>query len=456
MQRTQILRTLMRGAAEQVDFQMALVARHIEGAFRGDQIGAKFLDTTARAFTHADRPDAAAPKDLSDRSGSLAGNRHPGNEVVERITHMVGRSRHQLAAEAPYLREVLERLVTDAKSRGILTRIIDPENSRINSYRIIGGFRSLAARGRAPELARFFPTAKGPPAHAPIEQMWPVFEDALDRHRNELATYINRRGVAQANIPERACALYPGLLHITHKTGQPLTLLETGSSGGLLLHMDRFGYAPSDIQHIYGNAEESELIFGNAWSGLPKNVADTPLQIMERRGCDLNPHDVTTPRGRADLIVATGSFDPPTIAQQEAAMRVASKYQDVRIERGDAIQWLRDSLTEPRPDTTTVVMSSMFHGFLSSQQRADFDEVIRDAVRSAPESNIAEVQLRRPSNWKFDPDNPTYPTELAIITHRPDAATEEIFPVHDRDGEKYRPDMSKPSIRVLTPETYGR
>ncbi|WP_433599221.1 GNAT family N-acetyltransferase [Nocardia sp. CA-135953] len=394
----------------------------------------------------AEREESISPAPENATSSPIS------KEIVERAAYKVGLGREEFLENAPYFRELLDRLVADTAAGGILAHIFgrydDAPLVALTVFNAMTAFRYLGVSGIAPELAHFFPTAQGYPHPVPIEQMWPVFEAAMREHRDELARYFSDRPlIAQANVPERGCALYPALLHIAHQSGRPIVLLEGGSSGGLLLNLDRFGYRSSDRDTLVSGVREPELIFDDAWSGLPPDIAGTPLHIVERRGCDLNPFDIRTDRGEAGLMVVTGYYEPHQIAMQESAIRTARRHNDWQVDRGDAIQWLKQTLAKPRPDdTTVVVISSLFTGFLSPQQLAEYNATIAAAAHKG--ADIVFVDLRRPTDWTFDPDNPTYPTELGIITHRGDTATEEIFAVHDRDGKRWRPDMSEPISRT--------
>jgi hypothetical protein len=95
-------------------------------------------------------------------------------------------------------------------------------------------------------------------------------------------------GPPQTNEVARSCVLMAGLLTIAEATGLPLRLFELGTSAGLNLNLDRFGYRLGEA--VTGDAA-SAVQLAPAWSGPAPPVAD--VTVLTRRGVDINPLDVS-------------------------------------------------------------------------------------------------------------------------------------------------------------------
>jgi len=112
------------------------------------------------------------------------------------------------------------------------------------------------------------------------------------------------------------------------------------------------------------------------------------VEVAERRGCDANPIDATTPEGRLTLLSFVWPDQPERIARVEAALEVAND-EPVSLERETASTWARRMLTEPAPSRATVIYHSIVSQYLSDEERA----TLFDGIREAGERATAEAPL---------------------------------------------------------------
>ena len=109
----------------------------------------------------------------------------------------------------------------------------DPLGSAL-ALRLLGAVHCLVLDGRAPALARHYPSAGG---DAGPDGAWPAFRDLLEAQRDTVRTLVDRP--VQTNEAGRSAALLGGFFTVARETGLPLRLLELGSSAGLNLRWIR-------------------------------------------------------------------------------------------------------------------------------------------------------------------------------------------------------------------------
>ena len=125
-----------------------------------------------------------------------------------------------------------------------------------------------------------------------------VIADHLDELHEALAI------APQTNEVGRSVALLVGLFDLAAATGcRRVRLLELGASAGLNLLLDRF------------------RVVGDGWSWGPEAspvqllgavhgaIVPAELEIVEARGCDLDPVDATSDQGRLRLTSFVWPFD---------------------------------------------------------------------------------------------------------------------------------------------------
>ena len=158
------------------------------------------------------------------------------------------------------------------------------------ALRLCGGLHSLVLRGRDAELAAAYP----PNAIASEDAFRQTIAAALRDHDAELREWL--RLAPQTNEVGRSAVLYLGLLEVARRFGQPLRLFEIGSSAGLNLVLDRYGYQFGKARF---GAADATLELSPDWTG-PEPAA-AMIEVVERRGCDLSPVDPRDPDDRVRL-----------------------------------------------------------------------------------------------------------------------------------------------------------
>lgn len=263
--------------------------------------------------------------------------------------------------------------------------------------RLLAGVHALVLEGRAPDLAVHYPSAGGGPGRGHDGALAEAFVRTVGAHVDDLAGAMGR-GV-QTNEVGRSAALLCGFLDAAG-SGLPLRVLEVGASAGLNLRFDRYRYVSGDWSH---GPADSPVRFDDPYRGGPPAGPPT-VEVAERRGCDLDPVDASSPAGALRLRSFVWPDQLDRLSRLDAALQVAARF-PVQVDRADAVSWLTAALAEPAVGTVTVVCHSIVFQYLSPADRERFMSVLDRAggratgraplmwLRMEPGGDQAEVRL---------------------------------------------------------------
>ncbi|GBG40768.1 DUF2332 domain-containing protein [Mycobacterium montefiorense] len=275
--------------------------------------------------------------------------------------------------------DLFELVASDVEAGGIFASILsghedDPSREAV-PLRLLGGLHRLVLGDRAPALRQWYPSTGGT---WDAGSAWPAIKAVAFDHADSLRAALGHP--PQTNEVGRSAALIGALLRINHEIGFPVRLFEIGSSAGLNLRADKYRYR-------YGSGQwgpsDSPVLIDHAWQGqLPPTGS---VQIVERRGYDIAPVDVTVADGE---ITASSYVWPDQVARLQrlrGAIAIARKVpaQLVRLSAADAVAGL--TLAE---GALTVLWHSVIWQYLSENERT--------AVRAHVSSLGARADARSP------------------------------------------------------------
>jgi hypothetical protein len=274
----------------------------------------------------------------------------------------------------------------------------DPLASAL-ALRLMGAVHRLVLEGRAPALARFYPSAGG---DAAASDAWPAFVAVL-REQRDVVCDLLARGV-QTNEVGRSAALLGGFLRTARETGMPLALVELGASAGLNLRWDRFRY---DAQGwAWGDASSPVRLACDFTGRLPPR--DVVVCVVARDGCDARPIDATSDEGALTLQSYLWADQRDRLTLLRAAIEMARRT-PANVVAGDAAAWIAPRLAAREPGTATVVYHSIFWQYMSHDGRAAVKAAIDEAGASAPAD--------RPLAWlRLEPAGREGPYEIRLTT----------------------------------------
>ncbi len=290
---------------------------------------------------------------------------------------------------SPLYEGLVARLADDIEGGGrsweVLRGLADDPPDSAPALRFMGAVHRLVLEGRAPELARHYPSGGGVPA----DDVGRALLSTIEAHAEELSQSMKRP--VQTNEVGRAGALVCGFLVVARETGLPLRVLEPGASAGLNLRWDHFLYEARG--HTWGpEGSPVRLCDFNSEAALP---FDVDARVVERAGCDINSLDVTTDEGRLTLLSYVWPDQVQRIRLLRGAMDIAARV-PAELEQANAPEWVRQRLRDLPDDTATVVYHSIFFQYMTQDDRDAFVAAIEDAGTRAGE--------RAPLAWlRFEP-----------------------------------------------------
>lgn len=302
--------------------------------------------------------------------------------------HLRTQSQSCLDHDSPLCGALLEAALDDYEAGGVTARLLSDWEGHPTldalSMRILGAVHTIVLEGRAPNLARHYPTAGGRPDTTSLAR---DFIETIEHHADEIRPRLDQQ--VQTNEVRRSAALLGGFLHVADTTGLPLALHEFGSSAGLNQHFDRHRYELG--AHAFGRTD-AELRLTSEWAG-PAPALAAPLEVALRGGCDLSPVDLEDPVARARLESFIWGDQPERLERLRTAIAVAREH-GTQIDRARAVDWLRQRLAEPASGLAHVVFNSSVWWYLPADERTAVTELIEAAgERATPETPLAWLRM---------------------------------------------------------------
>lgn len=320
---------------------------------------------------------------------------------------------------SPLTRTLLTSAADDLDAGGITRRVMAGSEldraSTVPGLRFAAAVHRLVLEGRAPSLARHYPSVGGTPD---LTTLWPVAQPVLHEHETDLRELIRSTSV-QTNEPGRSAPLYGGLLVASQRAAEaagrstpfPLRLLEIGSSGGLNLRPHLVGYELSDAMVLGDPA--SPLRFDPQWTGLPDADLTAVPEFHSRAACDLRPVDVATKEGRLHLSSFMWADQLDRWDRLQAAIDLAVT-DPVPIDRAGGADWLADQLAVPHHDVLTVVWHSVLWRYVSPSEQARGRATLAAAAARATVDNPLALLVFEPRTDHFDLLLKLWPAGLSL------------------------------------------
>ncbi len=245
--------------------------------------------------------------------------------------------------------------------------------------RLAGALHALVRTGRLPELARLYPPKPLPLA----KDLTATALAAIYTADEDICAWLDH--TPQTNEVARSAILYPGMRYVAGKTGHPLSIFEVGASAGLNLFPDRFSYR-------FGSrncgSPGSPVVLSPSWAGDFPDGREP--DIRQRRGCDLNPLDVSDPHHQQRLLAFVWPDQEERSARLEAAIGLALD-NPPQLDEADAADWVETFiLPKAQPGLTRVLFHSIAFQYFPENSKQRIKTHMEKMGRTAtPETPLA-------------------------------------------------------------------
>jgi hypothetical protein len=291
---------------------------------------------------------------------------------------------------SPFYASLLDSAIADLEAGGPVWKVLrgfelEHRESAI-ALRLLAPVHRKVLAGELPELALHYPSTGG---DGDAVSAWRHFRGFLTGSEDWMREQLERP--CQTNEVGRSAALLGGFLEVAHRTRKPLRILELGASAGLNLRWDRYQY--SSAEGSWGD-ESSPVRFTHSFDVAPP--MNRTAEVIERRGCDLNPVDATSEAGALTLRSFVWADQLARLTQLDAAIEVARQI-PVDVERIGAADFLERELAGPRRDVATVVYHSVFIQYVTDSEKGRIADAIAGAgvfhLRMEPAYPLFEIRL---------------------------------------------------------------
>ena len=246
--------------------------------------------------------------------------------------------------------------------------------------RIAGGIHSLHLAGTAPELA---PLYRGEPAEDAA-----VIGRTIAAHEAALLPWLD--GPPQTNEAGRSANFIAAMVWLADKGLPPrFECLEIGSSAGINLMLDRYGY---DLGGVRVGPDRPVMAFAPEWHGPPP--PDHAIAIAATRGCDVAPVDLTDPAQALRLKAYIWPEHTVRFERMEAAIRAAGEHRPDLV-RMNAAEFVEAELARPQASgTTRVLMHSIVWQYVPEDEQRRVTAAMEQAGAGAtPDRALAWIAV---------------------------------------------------------------
>jgi hypothetical protein len=278
--------------------------------------------------------------------------------------------------------------------------------------RIAGGLNAVARSRRDGDLSALYQAGSGDFAA--------IIPRILREYDAALLAWLD--SPPQTNEVARSGALWPGVMEVARRFGPTIELIELGSSAGLNLNMDRFGY---DFGGTEAGDPASPLQLKPEWTGPAPAPVD--VTIVARIGADQNPLDIAQDAVAETLLAYVWPDQKQRVARIEAAIALAKSFPPP-LEQGDAADWIEARLATPQSEgVARIVFHSITLVYLSPEGRARVAAALARAGAAATED--------RPLAWLSMEFHARVRTAELRLTLWPGGETRLLARVHPHGAE---------------------
>jgi hypothetical protein len=274
-------------------------------------------------------------------------------------------------SEAAGISPLYELLATAAKDDNEVAALLTaaPEDFSHGTLFFAAAQRLVQAEPWIP-LANYYLTMGG--SYGPDEQVWPLFREFVLARADKMRELIATR-TTQTNEVRRTATMFPAIALAAKEAKGPIGLLEVGTSGGLLLGVDHYGfrYQNEAGEQVNAGPTKTPLVLTCSVSGPPLPRLPKKLHVAAKVGLDRRPIDLSDEEELAWLEACIWADQP----ERSRRLRVAAEMQikdPPTFVTGDAVDDLAKAAAEIPAELPLVVLTSHVLPYLPDERRQAF------------------------------------------------------------------------------------
>ncbi len=207
-----------------------------------------------------------------------------------------------------------------------------------------------------------------------MKKFFPYFKDFCRKYRNEVDDILKTK-IVQTNEVRRCAYLYPVFAYIHKLTNSPLALVEIGTSAGLQLLWDQYGYSYGSGS-LYGKeASTVQIVSEIRGEGTPLLPLNSP-PVGTRVGIDLKINDLSDEQ---DFLWLNALIWPEHKNRRRLFEKAAAYVldQDIKFIEGDGVEWLSRISGRIPPNQTLCI----FHTHVANQMSPLTNNRLLDTIK---------------------------------------------------------------------------
>lgn len=289
---------------------------------------------------------------------------------------------HEAIGVSPLYEHLAGHAAEDVEVAGLLTAA-EPDYAKPTL--LFAAAHRLVIAEPISDLAEYYPSVGG--TCGVDNTTWPTFRrfvlDRAERMRSLIAGHTT-----QTNEVRRAAVIYPAVALAAKQAKQPIGLLEVGTSAGLLLGMDRYGYRYSlpGGEQLSGGVTKANLVLQSQLTladGASAPVVPKKLAVSRKVGMDRSPVELADEEQYAWLEACIWADQPDRLRRLGLAAAVQRADRPELIS-GDVVSGLPAAAARFPAGEPLVVLSSHVLCYLDAERRAEFVDALHTLAQDRP------------------------------------------------------------------------
>jgi hypothetical protein len=249
--------------------------------------------------------------------------------------------------------------------------------------RLAGAIHRVVLRGDDSRLARHYPSVGGKPGEDFGADFIGYIRDHLDEVELGLSSQVQTNEVGRSVV-------HLVLSHwLTKFDIEEFDFLEVGASAGLNLNFDKFYGCFGQLR--MGDATSALRFMGDWFDNAPL-VSKTGARVVQRRGVDISPIDVSDPAQELRLLSFIWPDQKARLQRIRAAIDIAKSNKPL-VDSESADTWIERQL-RTRHERATVVFHSIVWQYLGPDVQRRFRQALEDtALAATPEKPLIWARM---------------------------------------------------------------